>query len=173
MSFASRSWHDSICTLNNTTDCSSGRSAKAFLPLPRPEYTGRGSLAAVLIALPIGLRPCLGVEPFPVLNVVAVVLVVVVSTVVVVSAGVEERKKEEGDGRQEVKVSGRAAGGQGRHFDQITTSNVLHRIYIKHCPHCFPQSAQTPSTHRTAAFGLDPRVSVRPVSHRARRVSSD
>ena len=60
LSFANRSWHDNICTLNNTTGCSSGRGANAFLPLPRPEYTGRGSLAAVLIALPIGFNALFG-----------------------------------------------------------------------------------------------------------------
>ena len=67
LSFANKSWHDNICTLNNTTGCSSGRGANAFLPLPRPEYTGRGSLAAVLIALPIGFNALFGcrtIRPF-------------------------------------------------------------------------------------------------------------
>ena len=54
----------------------------------------------------------MGVESFQVLNIIAVVLVIVVSTIVVMSAGVEGRKKEEGDGRQKVKVNRRVAGGQ-------------------------------------------------------------
>ena len=92
--------------------------------------------------------------------VLSVVVVKEYTVVVVASEYGRERKKEEERGRTQDRRSADERQGWLKDVtsDQITAINVPHR-YIKHRPHCFPRTAHTPSSHRTAVPGSRPRTS--------------